>query len=243
MVIGRPSCQSGDHDHDHHAQRDHPDREEAVQAKAAKKPAEGDPKPKRRKFEAAAPKPVRTKKAESTEPKAPRATKQANVIEALFRPEGATVQEILEMTGWQEHSVRGFISGAVKKKQGLTVERVTEDGRVGYRVPSVPSRADPQSLGGRPVMSRMALPFLVESSPAPLALLDRPDRQGWLVGGAEDHRLAATHRAIRSHTALRCDRFRGAPLRQFAGGPPVTRRIATASQRWQLQRRPAVRSP
>jgi hypothetical protein len=81
------------------------------------------------------PKPTRGK----AEPKAPRVTKQAKVIDALCRPEGATIAEIMEMTGWQEHSVRGFISGAVKKKLGLTVERITEDGRISYRVPSVPT--------------------------------------------------------------------------------------------------------
>jgi hypothetical protein len=101
------------------------------------KAAEGNPKPKRRKTEAATPKPARTKK--PAEPKAPRVTKQAKVIDALCRPEGATIAEIMEMTSWQEHSVRGFISGAVKKKLGLTVERITEDGRVSYRVPSVPA--------------------------------------------------------------------------------------------------------
>ena len=85
----------------------------------------------------AAEKPARTKK--PAEPKAPRVTKQAKVIEALSRPEGATIAEIVEMTGWQEHSARGFISGAVKKKLGLTVERVTEDERVSYRIPSVPA--------------------------------------------------------------------------------------------------------
>ena len=82
-------------------------------------------------------KPARKKK--PAEPKAPRVTKQAKVIDALCRPEGATIAEIMEMTGWQEHSARGFISGAVKKKLGLTVERVTEDGRTSYRVPSVPA--------------------------------------------------------------------------------------------------------
>jgi hypothetical protein len=86
----------------------------------------------------AAEKPARTKK--PAEPKAARVTKQSKVIDALSRPEGATIAEIMEMTGWQEHSVRGFISGAVKKKLGLTVERTTEDGRVSYRIPSVPTR-------------------------------------------------------------------------------------------------------
>jgi outer membrane biosynthesis protein TonB len=105
--------------------------------KAAKKPAEGNPKPKRRKTEAATPKPARTKK--PAEPRALRVTKQSKVIDTLCRPEGATIAEIMEMTGWQEHSVRGFISGAVKKKLGLTVERITEDGRIYYRIPSVPA--------------------------------------------------------------------------------------------------------
>ena len=85
----------------------------------------------------AAEKQARTKK--PAEPKAPRVTKQAKVIDALGRPEGATIAEIMEMTGWQEHSVRGFISGAVKRKLGLTVERITEDGRISYRIPSVPA--------------------------------------------------------------------------------------------------------
>jgi hypothetical protein len=81
-------------------------------------------------------KPPRTKKA--AEPKALRVTKQAKVIQALCRPEGATVPALMELTGWQAHSVRGFLSGTAKKKLGLTVERITEDGRTVYRVPSVP---------------------------------------------------------------------------------------------------------
>ena len=53
----------------------------------------------------------------------PRAgTKQALMIELLRRPEGATVEQIAEVTGWQHHTIRGAISGALKKKLGLTVE-------------------------------------------------------------------------------------------------------------------------
>ena len=54
---------------------------------------------------------------------APRAgTKQALLIDMLKRPEGATVQQIAEATGWQRHTIRGAISGALKKKLGLNVE-------------------------------------------------------------------------------------------------------------------------
>jgi hypothetical protein len=49
-------------------------------------------------------------------------TKQALMIEMLKRPEGATVEQIAAATGWQHHTIRGAISGALKKKLGLTVE-------------------------------------------------------------------------------------------------------------------------
>jgi Protein of unknown function (DUF3489) len=53
----------------------------------------------------------------------PRAgTKQALMIELLRRPKGATVEQIAEATGWQHHTIRGAISGALKKKLGVTVE-------------------------------------------------------------------------------------------------------------------------
>jgi hypothetical protein len=53
----------------------------------------------------------------------PRAgTKQAQMIELLKRPDGATVEQIAAATGWQYHTIRGAISGALKKKLGLTVE-------------------------------------------------------------------------------------------------------------------------
>jgi hypothetical protein len=61
----------------------------------------------------------------------PRAgTKQALMIEMLKRPEGATVEQIAAATGWQHHTIRGAISGALKKKLGLTIEatRTRESG-------------------------------------------------------------------------------------------------------------------
>ena len=53
----------------------------------------------------------------------------------LRRSEGATVDQIMDATGWQRHSVRGAFAGALKKKLGLAVtsEKVEDRGRV-YRV-------------------------------------------------------------------------------------------------------------
>ena len=69
-----------------------------------------------------------TKQPASPKPRAN--TKQALMIEMLRRPEGATVEQIAEATGWQNHSVRGAIAGALKKKLGLTIttERVRNVG-------------------------------------------------------------------------------------------------------------------
>lgn len=65
----------------------------------------------------------------------PTISKQARLIELLKRPNGATLAELVEATGWQAHSVRGAISGTLKKKLGLKVvtEKVEGCGRV-YRL-------------------------------------------------------------------------------------------------------------
>ena len=62
-------------------------------------------------------------------------TKQALLISMLRRPDGATVEEVVEATGWQKHTVRGAISGALKKKLALDVtsDKVEGRGRV-YRI-------------------------------------------------------------------------------------------------------------
>ena len=54
-------------------------------------------------------------------PRARANSKQALVIEMLRRPEGATVAQIMEATGWQAHTVRGTLAGALKKRLGLVV--------------------------------------------------------------------------------------------------------------------------
>jgi hypothetical protein len=62
-------------------------------------------------------------------------TKQAALIAMLRAPEGATIAEVAAATGWQPHTVRGAIAGALKKKLGLEVtsEKVDGRGRV-YRI-------------------------------------------------------------------------------------------------------------
>ncbi len=61
--------------------------------------------------------------------RARRGTKQAILIEMLRRPKGATIQQMTTKTGWQPHSVRGAISGTLKKKLGLAVTSETVEGR------------------------------------------------------------------------------------------------------------------
>jgi hypothetical protein len=62
-------------------------------------------------------------------------TKTAKVLALLRQPKGATLREIMKVTGWQAHSVRGFISGALRRKLGLTVESTKrEDGDRLYKV-------------------------------------------------------------------------------------------------------------
>ncbi len=62
-------------------------------------------------------------------------TKQALLIDLLKRKKGATIDEAVEATGWQPHSVRGAISGTLKKKLGLKVtSEKPGDGRRRYRI-------------------------------------------------------------------------------------------------------------
>ena len=71
-----------------------------------------------------------------TKPSAARdGSKKATVLGLLQRKGGATLAQIMKATGWQAHSVRGFISGALGKKMGLTVDSVRrEDGERVYSI-------------------------------------------------------------------------------------------------------------
>ena len=62
-------------------------------------------------------------------------SKTATILEMLKQPGGATTKELLKATGWQPHSLRGFLSGTVGKKMGLTVVSAKgEDGERSYSV-------------------------------------------------------------------------------------------------------------
>lgn len=62
-------------------------------------------------------------------------SKTAKVLDLLKRPDGATLKELMKATGWQAHSVRGFLSGTVGKKMGLAVRSTKgEDGERSYSV-------------------------------------------------------------------------------------------------------------
>ncbi len=75
-------------------------------------------------------------KGDATGPKGAReGSKKAIVLDMLRRPEGATLADIQAATGWQAHSIRGFLSGSIGKKMGLTIESLkTSEGARAYRV-------------------------------------------------------------------------------------------------------------
>jgi hypothetical protein len=64
-------------------------------------------------------------------------TKQAQIIAMLQRREGASIAEMVEATGWLAHTVRGSISGALKRKLGLPITAEKVDGRgTVYKLPA-----------------------------------------------------------------------------------------------------------
>ena len=66
-----------------------------------------------------------------------RGSKTAKILDLLKRPGGVTLKELTKATGWQTHSVRGFLSGTIGKKLGTPVESFKKsDGERAYRFAS-----------------------------------------------------------------------------------------------------------
>jgi hypothetical protein len=81
----------------------------------------------------------------SSKPAAGPDTKHARIIAMLRMPAGATIAAIMTATDWQQHSVRGFLAGVVRRKLGLNlVSEQTDKGRV-YRIRD--GKASPAAAG------------------------------------------------------------------------------------------------
>jgi hypothetical protein len=76
-------------------------------------------------------------------------SKQSRVIAMLQAPSGATIATIMKATGWQQHSVRGFLAGVVRKRLKLKLGSKKVDGERVYQIASgdTGKRAPPQSKG------------------------------------------------------------------------------------------------
>jgi hypothetical protein len=122
----------------------------AEETESAQTPAGEKPKPKKKARVApqrahVAPKKGKSSKKATPAKTAPKGAKKATgardgsktskVLELLKRPGGVTAKELMKVTGWQPHSVRGFLSGTVRKKMGLAVTSAKgEDGERSYSV-------------------------------------------------------------------------------------------------------------
>ena len=68
-------------------------------------------------------------------------SKQERVIALLRAPSGTSIAAMAKATGWQQHSVRGFLAGVVRKKLHLNLDSSSSDGKRTYRIVGSPEQA------------------------------------------------------------------------------------------------------
>ena len=91
-------------------------------------------------------KPVEQGAGDPKSKKADTSSKQSRVIAMLQSPAGATIAAMMKATGWQQHSVRGFLAGVVRKRLNLKLTSTKVDGERVYQIAS--------GGGGRPRQSK-----------------------------------------------------------------------------------------
>src|SRR5688500_9800287 len=79
---------------------------------------------------AALPKAAKAPKSNKTDP----SSKQSRIVALLSSPDGTTIAAMMKATGWQQHSVRGFLAGVVRKKLKLNLNSEKIDGSRFYRI-------------------------------------------------------------------------------------------------------------
>lgn len=108
----------------------------AVKGGKAKKAVKQKPTPKAKAEKPVQKAPAKTQKPDTLAPE--RITKTLNIMAALGRPEGVTIDEMMQMTGWLPHTARAYLSGVRKKlaekKDGSQIAKYTRDGKTMYKL-------------------------------------------------------------------------------------------------------------